>query len=61
MVEITANRDAIQGYKQNLAAHQQALRAAVTRIGGRIVQVTSASSIESILTRVMIPERWVSA
>lgn len=61
MVEITANRDAIQGYKQNLAAHQQALRATVTRIGGRIVQVTSASSIESILTRVMIPERWVSA
>jgi len=60
MVEITANRDAILAYKANLAEHQQALRAAVTKVGGRIAQVTSATPIESILTRVMIPERWVS-
>jgi uncharacterized protein (DUF58 family) len=59
-VEITANSFALKAYRENLKAHNAALRDAVLRIGGRYALVKSSDSVESVVKHVLKPEGWVA-
>jgi uncharacterized protein (DUF58 family) len=58
-VEITANSFALKAYRENLERHNQAIRDAVLRIGGRYALVRSSQSIESIIRDVVKRDGWV--
>jgi uncharacterized protein (DUF58 family) len=59
-VEITANSGALKTYRENLKRHNEALREATLRVGGRHVVVNSSSSIELIVRDVLKREGWVA-
>jgi hypothetical protein len=50
-VEVTANLETLRTYKANLAAHCQALEAAVVRLGGRFARSVVGQSIPEFFTR----------
>jgi uncharacterized protein (DUF58 family) len=60
-VEITANSYALKEYRQNLRAHNDALREAVLRVGGRYALVRATDSLEVVIKQVLRREGWVAA
>lgn len=61
VVEITANRDALKGYRDNLAAHNAGLADACRRHGGRFIQVSSGEPLEIVLRDRLRKEGWFAA
>jgi uncharacterized protein (DUF58 family) len=59
-VEITANSFALKSYRENLKKHNDALRDAVLRVGGRYALVNSKSSVEKVVRDVLKREGWIS-
>lgn len=59
-VEITANSGALKTYRENLKRHNEALREATLRIGGRHVVVNSSASVEATIRDVLKREGWVA-
>lgn len=60
-VEITANSIALKEYRQNLVGHNDALREAILRIGGRYALVRAADALEQTVKQVLRREGWVAA
>jgi uncharacterized protein (DUF58 family) len=60
-VEITANSYALKEYRQNLTSHNDALREAVLRIGGRYAMVRATDPLEQTVKQVLRREGWVAA
>lgn len=60
-VEITANSFALKDYRQNLTRHNDALREALLRVGGRYALVRATDSLEETVKRVFRREGWVAA
>jgi len=60
-VEITANSFALKEYRQNLAKHNDALREALLRVGGRYALVRATDSLEETVKSVLRREGWVAA
>lgn len=58
-VEITANSFALKTYRENLKKHNDGIRDAVLRIGGRYTLVNSADSVEKTIKDVLKREGWV--
>lgn len=61
VVEITANRDALDGYRKNLAAHNELLQESCRRVGGRYLTVQVDRSLEWIITEKLRREGWFAA
>lgn len=61
VVEVTANRDALKAYRDNLLAHNAALADACRRHGGRYVQVASNASLEGVIRDRLRKEGWFAA
>lgn len=61
VVELTANRDALKLYRENLAAHNASLAEACRRHGGRFLQVSSADSVEQVVRDRLRKEGWFAA
>jgi len=61
VVELTANRDALKVYRENLAAHNAALAEACRRHGGRFLQVSSGDTVEQIVRDRLRKEGWFAA
>jgi uncharacterized protein (DUF58 family) len=61
VVEVTANRDALKAYRDNLLAHNAALADACRRHGGRFVQVSSNEPLESVIRDRLRKEGWFAA
>ena len=59
-VEITANSFALKAYRENLKRHNDGIRDAVLRMGGRYALVNSSASVESIIRDVVKREGWVA-
>jgi len=59
-VEITANSGALKTYRENLKRHNDAVREATLRVGGRHVVVNSSVSIEGIVRDALKREGWVA-
>lgn len=59
-VEITANSFALKSYRENLKRHNEGLRDAVLRIGGRYALIRSSDSVETVVKRVLKREGWVA-
>lgn len=57
-VELTANRDALKAYRENLAAHNAGLADACRRHGGRYAQVSCTSSLETVVRDRLRKEGW---
>jgi uncharacterized protein (DUF58 family) len=60
-VEVTANSYVIKEYKQNLSKHNDAIREALLRIGGRYALVRATDSLEDVVKQVFRREGWVAA
>jgi uncharacterized protein (DUF58 family) len=60
-VEITANSYALKEYRRRLDEHNQAIRDAVLRIGGRHALVRPDMKLEDILKNTLKREGWVAA
>ena len=58
-VEITANSFALKAYRENLKKHNDSIRDAVLRIGGRYALVNSADSVEKTIKDVLKRDGWV--
>lgn len=58
IVEITANRDALEGYRKNLAAHNEALHEACHRVGGRYISIPTNQPLEWIVKEKLRREGW---
>lgn len=58
-IEITANRDALAAYRENLARHNDLLRREVQRVQGRHVVIANDDELERVLQSVMIREGWL--
>lgn len=58
-VEITANSFALKAYKENLKKHNDKIRDAVLRIGGRYALTNSSDSVEKTIQDVLKREGWV--
>lgn len=61
VVEVTANRDALKAYRDNLLAHNAALAEACRRHGGRYVQLASNESLEGVIRDRLRKEGWFAA
>jgi uncharacterized protein (DUF58 family) len=59
-VEITANGFALKAYRENLKKHNDAIRDAVLRVGGRYALINSNSSVEKVVRDVLKRERWLA-
>lgn len=59
-VEITANSYALKTYRENLKKHNDALRDAVLRIGGRYALINSRDSVEKVIRDVLKREGWIA-
>jgi len=57
-VELTANRDALRVYAENLRAHNEGLEAACRRFGGRYHLVRSDTSLSSLIRDHLRPGGW---
>lgn len=60
-VEITANSYALKEYRQNLARHNDALREAILRVGGKHSLVRATDPLEETVKQVLRREGWVAA
>jgi uncharacterized protein (DUF58 family) len=60
-VEITANSYALKEYRRRLEAHNQAIKDAVLRIGGRLAIVRPDQKLEDVLKNTLKREGWVAA
>lgn len=60
-VELTANRDALRIYQENLKAHNAGLETASRRFGGRYVQVSSTSDVTTVFRDALRPGGWFQA
>lgn len=60
-VEITANSYVLREYRENLQRHNDALREAVLRVGGRHALVRATDSLEQTVKQVLRREGWVAA
>ncbi|HVT13990.1 MAG TPA: DUF58 domain-containing protein [Fimbriimonadaceae bacterium] len=60
-VEITANSYALREYRANLQRHNDALREAVLRVGGRHAMVRADDPLEKTVKQVLRREGWVAA
>ncbi len=60
-VEVTANSFVLKEYRQNLGKHNDAIREAVLRVGGRYALVRATDSLEETVKRVLRREGWVAA
>ncbi|HRK20891.1 MAG TPA: DUF58 domain-containing protein [Fimbriimonadaceae bacterium] len=58
-VDLTANRFALQSYKENLSAHIEGLRKATQRVGGRYLAFRSDESLETHGVRKLERDGWV--
>ncbi len=58
IVELTANRDALRVYRENLTLHSTALADACRRHGGRYTQVSSTDTLDTILKERLRKEGW---
>lgn len=58
IVEITANRDALEGYRKNLAKHNEDLADACRRAGGRFATVPADKPLDWIVTEKLRREGW---
>lgn len=58
-VEITANSFALKAYRENLKKHNDGIRDAVLRIGGRYALINSADSVEKTIKDVLKRDGWV--
>lgn len=56
--EITANRQAVQTYQQNLANHTEVIRESVRRSGGRFLRVLTTEKLAEIINGPMRKEGW---
>lgn len=61
IVEVTANRDALEGYRKALAAHNESLQEACLRVGGRYVSIPVDKPLEWILKEKLRREGWFAA
>lgn len=61
IVEITANRDALDGYRKNLLAHNKLLEEACLRVGGRYTTVTVNRTVDWIVREKLRREGWFAA
>ena len=59
-VEITANSYALKTYRENLKKHNDGIRDAVLRVGGRYALVNSSASVENTIRDVIKREGWVA-
>jgi len=59
-VEITANSFALKSYRENLKKHNDTLRDAVLRVGGRYALVNSRTSVEKVVRDILKREGWVA-
>lgn len=59
-VELTANRDALRVYRENLEAHNATLADACRRHGGRYVLVQSTDTLESVIKGRLRKGGWFS-
>lgn len=57
-VEITANRDALKAYRENLQTHNAAVSDACRRHGGKAIQVLAQESLESLVRDRLRREGW---
>jgi len=60
-VEITANSYALKEYKQNLTSHNEQLRDAVLRVGGRYALIRATDSLEHTVKQILRRDGWVAA
>ncbi|HWA82033.1 MAG TPA: DUF58 domain-containing protein [Fimbriimonadaceae bacterium] len=60
-VEITANSYALREYRANLQRHNDALREAILRVGGRHALVRADDPLEKTVKQVLRREGWVAA
>ena len=60
-VEITANSSVLKEYRENLARHNDSIREAILRIGGRYALVRTTDSLEQTVKQVLRREGWVAA
>lgn len=58
-VEITANSFALKAYKENLKKHNDQIRDAALRVGGRYALINSSDSVEKTIKDVLKREGWV--
>lgn len=58
-IDLTANRFALQTYKENLARHIDALQSATRRIGGRYLAFRSDESLETAGVRKLERDGWM--
>ena len=58
-VEITANSFALRTYRENLTKHNDGLREAVFRVGGRYALANSSDTVESVVKSVFKRDGWV--
>lgn len=61
VVELTANRDALRAYEQNLQKHNETLEAACRRFGGRYQLVQSDSSLGQVIRDHLRPGAWFAS
>lgn len=61
IVEITANRDALEAYRKNLAKHNDELRDACNRVGGRYISIPVDQSLDWIIKERLRREGWFAA
>lgn len=57
--EITANRTAVNQYRENLRNHTEGIAAATTRAGGRYALVSTSQSAREVIQTVFIKNGWI--